>query len=77
VGSKSLTKHVTERIKPMLHAFGHIHDEPSFRNFGIINDGSTTFVNCSCCNIGGKLVNHGMVLEIDVQSKIILLASLP
>lgn len=75
VGSKSLTRHVTQRIKPMVHAFGHIHDEPSIRNFGIVNDGSTTFVNCSCCNIGGKLVNHGFVLEIDVQSKIILHAS--
>ncbi len=27
VGSKSLTRHVTERIKPLIHAFGHIHDE--------------------------------------------------
>jgi Icc-related predicted phosphoesterase len=54
VGSQSLTKHVTQRIKPMLHAFGHIHDERGIRNFGIVRDTTTTFVNCSCCNFAGK-----------------------
>jgi Icc-related predicted phosphoesterase len=69
VGSKSLTRHVTQRIKPMLHAFGHIHDEPGIRNFGVIQDSTTTFVNCSCCNIAGKLVNHGLLLDIDPVSR--------
>lgn len=69
VGSKSLTRHVTQRIKPMLHAFGHIHDEPGIRNFGVVQDSGTTFVNCSCCNLASKLVNHGVVIEIDAANR--------
>jgi Calcineurin-like phosphoesterase len=76
VGSKSLTRHVTERIKPLLHAFGHIHDEKGIRNFGIVQDSVTTFVNCSCCNVGSKLVNHGVVVEIDPEGKIIMQAQI-
>lgn len=72
VGSKSLTRHVTQRIKPMVHAFGHIHDEPGIRNFGVICESEITFVNCSCCNLGSKLVNHGVVLEIDPTHRTIV-----
>lgn len=36
VGSKSLMGQVDERIKPRIHAFGHIHDEPGINNFGTI-----------------------------------------
>lgn len=65
VGSKSLTRHVTERIKPLIHAFGHIHDEKGIKNCDIKLETGITFVNCSCCDIGNRLVNHGFVLEID------------
>jgi predicted phosphohydrolase len=64
VGSKSLMRHVKQRIKPMLHAFGHIHDEPGIRNFGVSEASGITFVNCSCCNLGSKLVNHGLVVDL-------------
>jgi Icc-related predicted phosphoesterase len=63
VGSMSLMKQVVQRIKPKIHAFGHIHDEPKFRNFGIVEVGSTKFVNCSCCDIANRLKNHGLILE--------------
>lgn len=72
VGSKSLTRHVTQRIKPMLHTFGHIHDEPGIRNFGVVREAETTFVNCSCCNLGSKLVNHGVVLDIDPANRTVV-----
>jgi Icc-related predicted phosphoesterase len=68
VGSKSLMRHVTERIKPKLHAFGHIHDELGIRNFGTVQDSNTFFVNCSCCNQGNKLVNHGVVIDVSHTS---------
>jgi Icc-related predicted phosphoesterase len=64
VGSKSLMRHVTERIKPRIHAFGHIHDEPEVHNFGTITQGATQFINCACCEITGRLVHHGQVIEI-------------
>ena len=68
VGSLSLTKHVEERIKPKLHAFGHIHDEPNIFNFGSDQRGSTQFINCSCCNLAGRLKNHGFIVHVDDQT---------
>lgn len=70
VGSKSLMRHVTQRIKPSIHGFGHIHDEPRIRNFGVAQHSPTTFINCSCCNQTGQLVNHGVVLNIEPDGKI-------
>jgi Icc-related predicted phosphoesterase len=64
VGSLSLTKHVTERIKPKVHAFGHIHDETGIRNFGQLEMDGVLFVNCSCCDLPGLLINHGAVIEL-------------
>ena len=72
VGSNSLTLHVTERIKPKLHCFGHIHDEPRIRNFGYVQQDETHFINCSCCNLSGKLVNHGFIVELHDQSHAVI-----
>ena len=69
VGSKSLTQQVKERIKPILHAFGHIHDETGVRNFGIVQEAGITFVNCSCSTRNSRLVNHGIVVEIDPTTR--------
>jgi hypothetical protein len=63
VGSRSLRTHVDQRIKPKIHAFGHIHDEPKFQNSGIRELGATTFVNCSCCDIANRIKNHGIVID--------------
>lgn len=64
VGSKSLMRHVAERIRPRIHAFGHIHDEPGISNFGTVTHGVTQFINCACCSLTGELANHGMIIEI-------------
>lgn len=61
VGSKSLYRHVQERIKPKIHAFGHIHDESTFMNFGTVARNETQFINCSCCDLSGRLKNNGFV----------------
>lgn len=66
VGSKSLRKHVEQRIKPLYHAFGHIHDEQSVQNFGQVQYNETLYMNCSCCNLAGRLKNNGIVVEVDV-----------
>jgi hypothetical protein len=65
VGSRSLTRHVLERIQPKLHAFGHIHDEPEIDNFGIVDQQGIRFINCSCCDLSGKLKNHGIVVDLE------------
>ncbi len=64
VGSKSLTRHVEERIKPRVHAFGHIHDERDIKNFGSETREGTLFINCACCDLRGRLANHGVVVEL-------------
>jgi Icc-related predicted phosphoesterase len=56
---------VHERIKPRIHAFGHIHDEQGIRNCDLIMRDTTQFINCSVCDISGRFENNGFVVEID------------
>lgn len=65
IGSLSLTNEVANRIRPRLHAFGHLHDEKGIQNFGSLTRDGTQFLNCSCCNLRGELVNHGQVEELE------------
>lgn len=65
VGSGTLLQHVEERIRPKIHAFGHIHDERGIQNFGTIQRGTTQFINCACCDLGGRLVHDGIVVNLD------------
>lgn len=64
VGSQSLTEQVETRIKPQIHAFGHIHDEPDIDNHGTLTRHGTQFINCACCDVFGRLKNHGVVVDI-------------
>jgi predicted phosphodiesterase len=64
VGSKSLTRQVKQRIRPRIHAFGHIHDGFEITNFGTESDGTTQFINCACCGATGQLDHHGIVIDI-------------
>lgn len=66
VGSLSLTRQVIERIKPTIHAFGHIHDEEGICNFAQQERDGVLFINCSCCDLPGQLVNHGTIVELSV-----------
>jgi Icc-related predicted phosphoesterase len=71
VGSKSLTRHVETRIQPRIHAFGHIHDESGIKNFGTVTRGKTQFINCACCDLGGRLKNQGFTIEIKQSKEIV------
>lgn len=63
VGCKSLAGWV-DRHQPLVHAFGHIHDEKDVRNYGCLQLSGTAFVNSSVCNLRGEPVNGGHVLQI-------------
>jgi len=67
VGSKSLGTHVETRINPMVHAFGHIHDEKAIQNFGTTTRNGIQFINCSACDLSGRLKNHGVLLDIETK----------
>ncbi len=64
VGCAALRRHVDERIRPKIHAFGHLHDEKGVSNYGMFTRGATQFINCSCCNLASKLMNNGFVVEL-------------
>jgi Icc-related predicted phosphoesterase len=64
VGCIALRRHVEERIKPKIHAFGHLHDETGICNYGMFTRGATQFINCSCCNLASQLKNNGFAVEV-------------
>jgi Icc-related predicted phosphoesterase len=65
VGCAALRRHVETRVKPKIHAFGHIHDEKGISNYGIYTRGTTQYINCSCCDLTGHLKNQGFVVNLD------------
>ncbi len=63
VGCEELTKQVLERIKPMYHIFGHIHESN-----GVCKIGDTNFINAAVCDITYKPNNEILTFELDDRS---------
>ncbi len=57
-GSKAL-RHAIERVRPRVHAFGHIHEQ-----YGRLEQGGTTFVNASTCTLHYTPTNPPLVLDL-------------
>jgi len=64
VGCKALYNRVME-MKPVVHAFGHIHDEEDCYNNGMFSRGSTTFINAACGILRKTSVNQGHIIELE------------
>lgn len=64
-GDKSLLKHVRE-IQPLVHVFGHIHNEDSCLNAAImqIQGCRTKFINASVLDLDYKINNNGFIIDI-------------
>ncbi len=58
-GSPSLLKEVTERIKPKIHCYGHIHEGNGIRNIG-----DTIFINASNLDDNYDCVYSPIVIQI-------------
>ena len=58
VGSQELAN-ALRRVKPMYHAFGHIHE-----GYGVASDGETTFINCSLLNEDYRATNKPIVVDV-------------
>jgi Icc-related predicted phosphoesterase len=58
VDSTSLLAEISQRIKPQLHLFGHIHE-----GYGKCTIGGVTFVNGSICNPNYLPIHAPLVLE--------------
>ena len=62
-GCKSLYNRVME-IKPIIHAFGHIHEIPGCLNRGILERDDIKFINCACLNHKTKEIKEGVLINI-------------
>jgi len=58
-GCINLLWHVSERVKPKLHIFGHIHEDR-----GVFTDGTTNFVNCAICTRKYRPENVPIIVDI-------------
>lgn len=58
-GCKSLMNKV-EEIRPTIHAFGHIHDEPDCYNHGRLDRDNMTFINASSYVNRSERFNQGI-----------------
>jgi Icc-related predicted phosphoesterase len=57
-GGTSRLAEISQRIKPQLHLFGHIHE-----GYGICKLGEVTFVNASICNPSYLPIHAALVPE--------------
>ncbi|KAI2665519.1 Metallophosphoesterase domain-containing protein 1 [Labeo rohita] len=59
VGCMELLNTVQRRVQPKLHVFGHIHE-----GYGMMTDGTTTFVNASACTVNFQPMNAPIVFDL-------------
>lgn len=62
-GCVDLLNEVQNRIKPLYHIFGHIHE-----GYGITTDGHTQFVNASICTIRYRPDNPPIIFDLPVRN---------
>jgi len=58
-GCTELLYTIQQRVKPMMHVFGHIHEA-----FGLWTDDVTTYVNASTCTLRYKATNPPIVIDL-------------
>eukprot|EP01032_Pedospumella_encystans_P009632 gene9632-11324_t len=61
-GCALLREAITERVKPRLHIFGHIHE-----GYGTHFDGTTTFVNACTCTRAYRPSNPPIVIDLPLD----------
>jgi calcineurin-like phosphoesterase family protein len=59
VGCDVLGYHVAERVRPLIHAFGHIHE-----GYGQVKVGNTHYINASLLDGSYDPINKPIVVEI-------------
>ncbi|TYZ66514.1 hypothetical protein PybrP1_006513, partial [[Pythium] brassicae (nom. inval.)] len=59
VGCEELAREVSDRVRPQLHVFGHVHE-----GYGKSSDGTTIYVNASSCTHEYDAVNAPFVFDL-------------
>ena len=70
VGCPSLMKRIID-IKPIISAFGHIHEGYGHVNKEISDEHKVQFINCSVLNRQYELTNNPVIVELDENKNII------
>ena len=65
VGCTALWRHVHDRIRPRLHAFGHLHDEKHIQNYGRFSKGRTHYLNAAICDRYARPKHQGWLVSLD------------
>ena len=50
---------VQQRVKPLVHIFGHIHE-----GYGVSSDGTTTYVNACSCTVQYNATQGAIVFDL-------------
>ena len=61
-GDQDLRDELLNRVKPLYHIFGHIHE-----TYGMKKVDNTTFINASSCTYSYKAINPPIVFELPVR----------
>ena len=61
-GCADLLDHIRNRIKPKIHAFGHIH-----HSYGVWKDENTIYVNAAICDINYNAMRMGVAIDLPVK----------
>lgn len=67
-GCEALWWEVMERVKPQIHAFGHIHE-----GHGKVDFGHTLFLNASICDGGYNPINRPWVVDVKIKDRTVKL----
>eukprot|EP00039_Didymoeca_costata_P006734 m.92914 g.92914 ORF g.92914 m.92914 type:complete len:298 (-) comp13370_c0_seq3:151-1044(-) len=62
-GCVELLKTCTERVNPLVHVFGHIHE-----SYGTTTNGNTKFINASTCTYSYKPTNPPIVFDLPIKN---------
>jgi predicted phosphodiesterase len=54
------------RVKPKIHAFGHIHE-----GYGVYKQKKTLYINASICNRGYEPCNPPIVIDLEKSAKVV------
>jgi len=63
VGCEDLLNAIRNRVKPKIHAFGHIHHD-----YGVWKDENTIYVNAAICDISYNAMRRGIVIDLPVKT---------
>lgn len=64
VGCENLKSTIQDRVKPLVHIFGHIHE-----GYGVYTDGVTQYINASTCTLRYKPTNAPIIVDLDLTGE--------